>query len=101
VVTELKNRSVQNFLIACVDGVKGFPEAIESVYPQTAVQLCLVHMLRHSLNYVSWKMRRAVAGDQRSIYAATILVAARVALDAFEQQWGSDYPLIVQSLRRN
>ena len=101
VVTELKNRGVQDIFIACVDGLKGFPEAIESVYPQTAVQLCLVHMVRHSLNYVSWKMRKAVASDLRSVYAATTLEAARAALDAFEQQWGSDYPPIVQSWRRN
>ena len=101
VVTELKNRGVQDIFIACVDGLKGFPEAIESVYPQTAVQLCVVHMVRHSLNYVSWKMRKAVAADLRSVYAATTLEAARAALDAFEQQWGSDYPPIVQSWRRN
>jgi putative transposase len=101
VVTELKNRGVQDIFIACVDGLKGFPEAIESVYPQTAVQLCLVHMVRHSLNYVSWKMRKAVAADLRSVYAATTLEAARAALDAFEQKWGSDYPPIVQSWRRN
>ena len=101
VVTELKNRGVQDIFIACVDGLKGFPEAIESVYPQTAVQLCVVHMVRHSLNYVSWKMRKAVAADLRSVYAATTLEAARSALDAFEQQWGSDYPPIVQSWRRN
>jgi len=101
VVTELKNRGVQDIFIACVDGLKGFPEAIESVYPQTAVELCLVHMVRHSLNYVSWKMRKAVAADLRSVYAATTLEAARAALDAFEQQWGSDYPPIVQSWRRN
>jgi putative transposase len=101
VVTELKNRGVQDIFIACVDGLKGFPEAIESVYPQTAVQLCVVHMVRHSLNYVSWKMRKAVAADLRSVYAATTLEAARAALDEFDQQWGSDYPPIVQSWRRN
>ena len=101
VVTELKNRGVQDIFIACVDGLKGFPEAIESVYPQTAVQLCVVHMVRHSLNYVSWKMRKAVAADLRSVYTATTLEAARAALDAFEQQWGAEYPPIVQSWRRN
>jgi len=101
VVTELKNRGVQDIFIACVDGLKGFPEAIESVYPQTAVQLCVVHMVRHSLNYVSWKMRKVVAADLRGVYAAATLEAARAALDEFEQQWGSDYPPIVQSWRRN
>ena len=101
VVTELKNRGVQDIFIACVDGLKGFPEAIESVYPQTAVQLCVVHMVRHSLNYVSWKMRKQVAADLRTIYAATTLEAATAALDEFARKWGSDYPAIVQSWRRN
>lgn len=101
VVTELKNRGVQDIFIACVDGLKGFPEAIESVYPQTAVQLCVVHMVRHSLNYVSWKMRKAVAADLRTVYASPTLEAARAALDEFEQRWGQEYPPIVQSWRRN
>lgn len=87
VVTELKNRGVQDIFIACVDGLKGSPEAIESVYPQTAVQLCVVHMVRHSLNYVSWKMRKKVAANLRAVYAAATLEAARVALDEFEQKW--------------
>ena len=101
VVTELKNRGVQDIFIACVDGLKGFPEAIEAVYPQTAVQLCLVHMVRHSLNYVSWKMRKTVAADLRTVYAAATLDGANAALDEFEQKWGADYPPIVQSWRRN
>jgi putative transposase len=63
VVTELRNRGVQDIFIACVDGLKGFPEAIEAVFPQTTVQLCIVHMVRHSLNYVSWKRRPEVAAD--------------------------------------
>ena len=63
VVTELKNRGVQDIFIACVDGLKGFPEAIEVVYPKTAVQLCIVHMVRHSLNFVGWKQRKEVARD--------------------------------------
>src|SRR5918912_117909 len=70
VVTELKNRGVQDIFIACVDGLKGFPEAIEAVYPQTQVQLCMVHMVRHSLQYVSWKLRKAIAADLRRIYRA-------------------------------
>ena len=101
VVTELKNRGVQDIFITCVDGLKGFPEAIESVYPQTAVQLCVVHMVHHSLNYVSWKMRKTVASDLRTVYAAATLEAARAALDEFEQKWGADYPPIAQSWRRN
>ena len=70
VVTELRNRGVQDIFIACVDGLKGFPEAIEAVFPKTVVQLCIVHMVRHSLNYVSWKRRKEVAADLRHIYQA-------------------------------
>jgi putative transposase len=73
VVTELKNRGVQDIFIACVDGLKGFPEAIEAVYPQAAVQLCIVHLVRNSLNFVSWKRRAEVAADLKAIYqAATV-----------------------------
>jgi len=70
VVTELKNRGVEDIFIACVDGLKGFPEAIETVFPRTQVQLCLVHMVRHSLQYVSWKQRKEVAADLKTIYQA-------------------------------
>jgi putative transposase len=101
VVTELKNRGVQDIFIACVDGLKGFPEAIEAVFPKTAVQLCIVHMVRYSLNYVSWKLRKAVAADLRNIYAAATVEEAETRLDAFEEKWGEDYPSIVQSWRRN
>ena len=66
-VTELKNRGVQDIFIACVDGLKGFPEAIETVYPKTAVQLCIVHLVRYSLNYVSWKLRKEIAAGLRTI----------------------------------
>jgi putative transposase len=69
VVTELKNRGVKDIFIACVDGLKGFPEAIESVFPQTEVQLCIVHLVRHSLNYVGWKQRKEVAADLKTIYS--------------------------------
>ena len=69
-VTELKNRGVQDIFIACVDGLKGFPEAIETVFPRTQIQLCLVHMVRHSLTYVSWKQRKEVAADLKTIYQA-------------------------------
>lgn len=101
VVTELKNRGVQDIFIACVDGLKGFPEAIETVYPQTAVQLCIVHMVRNSLNYVDWKMRKVVAADLRSIYTAATESEAQTRLQAFEDKWGADYPTIVKSWRAN
>jgi len=101
VVTELKNRGVQDIFIACVDGLKGFPEAIETVYPKTAVQLCIVHLVRYSLNYVSWKLRKAVAADLRTIYTAATVEEAGMRLDEFESKWGTDFPSIVQSWRRN
>ena len=101
VVTELKNRGVQDIFIACVDGLKGFPEAIEAVYPKAAVQLCIVHMVRHSLNYVSWKMRKPVAADLRGVYAAATAAEAHIRLQEFEGKWGADYPTIVKSWRSN
>ena len=101
VVTELKNRGVADIFIACVDGLKGFPEAIEAVYPKTAVQLCIVHLVRYSLNYVSWKLRKDVAADLRAIYTAATVEEAGHQLDAFEEKWGEAYPSIGQSWRRN
>ena len=101
VVTELKNRGVVDIFIACVDGLKGFPEAIEVVYPQTAVQLCVVHMVRHSLNYVGWKMRKAVAADLKTVYSAATADEALLRLEEFADQWGQDYPTIVKSWRSN
>ena len=101
VVTELRNRGVQDIFIACVDGLKGFPEAIEAVYPRAAVQLCIVHMVRNSLNYVSWKMRAEVAADLKRIYTATTADEAEQRLGEFEGKWGDAYPPIGQSWRRN
>ena len=101
VVTELKNRGVADIFIACVDGLKGFPEAIEAVFPKTAVQLCIVHMVRYSLNYVSWKLRKDVATDLRAIYTAATSDEAERQLDAFDAKWGEAYPSIIQSWRRN
>ena len=101
VVTELKNRGVQDIFIACVDGLKGFPEAIEAVFPKTAVQLCIVHMVRYSLNFVSWKLRKTVAAALRVIYTAATVEEAERRLAEFDAKWGADYPSIVQSWRRN
>ena len=101
VVTELKNRGVQDIFIACVDGPKGFPEAIEAVFPATTVQLCIVHMVRHSLNYVSWKRRAEVAADLKRIYTSATLEEAELHLGEFEAKWDTDYPPIGQSWRRN
>ena len=101
VVTELKNRGVQDIFVACVDGLKGFPEAIETVFPHTTVQLCIVHMVRHSLNYVSWKRRPEVATDLRRIYTAATADEAEQRLAEFEARWDGDYLPIGQSWRRN
>lgn len=101
VITELKNRGVQDIFIACVDGLKGFPEAIEAVFPKTDVQLCIVHLVRYSLNYVSWKLREEVATDLRAIYSAATVEDAGLRLTEFEEKWGEAYPPIIQSWRRN
>lgn len=101
VVTELRNRGVQDILIACVDGLKGFPDAIEAVFPQVTVQLCIVHMVRHSLNYVSWKRRPEVAADLRLIYQSATAEEAELRLGEFEDKWDGDYLPIGQSWRRN
>jgi putative transposase len=101
VVTELKNRGVQDIFIACVDGLKGFPEAIEAVYPLAAVQLCIVHMVRNSLNYVSWKMRAEVAADLKRIYTCATADEAEQMLGEFEDKWNAAYLPISQSWRRN
>ena len=99
VLTELKNRGVQDILIACVDGLTGFPEAIETAYPKTQVQLCIVHMVRNSLKYVSWKQRKAVAADLKAIYSAPNVEAAEEALAAFEAKYQDRFPQIARSWR--
>ncbi|WP_034303662.1 IS256 family transposase [Herbaspirillum sp. RV1423] len=101
VVTELRNRGVQDIFIACVDGLKGFPDAIEAVFPETTVQLCIVHMVRYSLNYVSWKRRPEVAADLRLIYQSATAEEAELRLREFEEKWDAEYLPIGQSWRRN
>jgi transposase-like protein len=96
VLTDLKNRGLQDILIACCDGLKGFPQAIETVYPQTQVQLCIVHLIRNSLRYVPWKDSKAVATDLKPIYQAATLEEAEAALDAFADKWDTSYPAISQ-----
>lgn len=87
VLTEIKNRGVRDVFIVCTDGLKGFPEAIETVYPKAQVQACIVHMIRASLNYVSWKERRAVAADLKPVYRAVNDMAAEQALKEFRRKW--------------
>lgn len=102
VMTELKNRGVQDALICLVDGLKGFPEAIEAVFPQAQIQTCIVHLMRHSLEYCSWQDRKFVAAELKGIYRALSAEAAEQALSAFEEgRWGQRYPPIVASWRRN
>lgn len=101
ILTEIKNRGVQDIFIACVDGLKGFPQAIQTVYPQATVQLCIVHLVRASLNYVSWRDRKPVANDLRNIYRAATAEQAQKELDLFAQAWDAKYPTIALLWRRN
>ena len=94
VLTELRNRGVQDIFLACVDGLKGFPQAIETVFPKTTVQLCIVHMVRASLNYVNWKQRKQVADDLKTIYRAATESEAEQRLKDFSDKWDGKYPSI-------
>ena len=101
VLNELRNRGVEDILLAVVDGLKGFPEAIQAAFPEATVQTCIVHLLRHSLDFVSWKDRKAVAAALKDIYRAIDPAAAEAALAAFEAgRWGRKYAAIGQSWRR-
>src|SRR5438552_10973457 len=97
VLSELKQRGVQDVLICCVDGLKGFPEAIEAIYPSTVVQTCIVHLIRHSLKYVPRREREQVARDLKPIYTAVDADAAHAALEAFDEKWGRRFPVITQA----
>ena len=99
-MNELKNRGLADILIAVVDGLKGFPEAITAAFPETTVQTCIVHLTRHSLNFCGWKDRKAVAADLRLIYSAATADLAADALDAFEEKWGEKFPSIAPAWRR-
>ena len=101
VMNELKNRGVDDILIAVVDGLKGFPETINTTFPKTRVQTCIVHLLRHSLKFVGFKERRQVAGALKAIYQAPTAEAAEEGLSAFESTWDDRYPAIGRSWRRN
>jgi transposase-like protein len=99
VLTDLHNRGVQDILIACVDGLKGFPEAIESIYPKTEVQHCIIHQIRHSMKYVASKHQKAFMADLKCVYKAVTLSAAESALDDLEAKWGGKYPIVIKSWR--
>jgi putative transposase len=99
VLTELQNRGVKDILIACVDGLKGFPDAINTAFPQTQVQLCIVHMVRNSLKYVTWKDYKAVTADLKQVYQSVTEEEALLALDRFSDRWDDKYPQISRSWR--
>lgn len=99
VLTDLHNRGVKDILIACVDGLKGFPEAIESIYPQTEIQHCIIHQIRNSLKYVASKNQKAFMADLKCVYKAATLNAAEQALDELESRWGEKYPVVINSWR--
>jgi len=99
ILNELHNRGVQDILIAAVDGLTGFPEAINAVFPKTEVQLCIVHMVRNSLKLVPYKDRRAIAADLKTIYTSATEESAAACLDDFEQKWNAKYPMIARSWR--
>ena len=101
VLTDLKNRGVRDIFIACVDGLSGFPEAIEAAFPKTEVQLCIVHQVRNSLKYVSWKWRKEVAEDLKLIYTSATVAEAELQLEAFSKKWDEQLPTISRSWRLN
>lgn len=101
VLTELQNRGLRDIFIAAVDGLTGFPEAINTAYPQTKIQLCIVHMVRSSLKFVSWKDRKAVAADLKKIYQSLTVVESEQELAAFAETWDEKFPTISQSWRRH
>ena len=101
VMTQLQNRGVKDILIACVDGLKGFTEAINTVYPDTQVQLCVVHMLRYSMKFVPYKDRKAIANDLKLIYGADTEELAVANLEQFDKTWSDKYPQIAKSWQAN
>lgn len=101
VLTELQNRGVKDILIACVDGLKGFPDAINTAFPEAQIQLCIVHMVRHSLKFVPWKDYKAVTANLKLIYQSVTEEEALQALDQFAERWDNQYPQISKSWRNN
>lgn len=100
VLTDLQNRGLKDILIACVDGLTGFPEAINSIFPQTEVQLCIIHQIRNSLKYVASKHHKAFMADLKPVYRAVSKEAAETALDELDIKWGNQYPVVIQSWQR-
>lgn len=101
IMNELKNRGVKDIFIACVDGLKGFPDAIEAVFPKTEVQLCIVHMIRNSLRFVAWKERKKVATELKEVYKAATEEEGQMNLEVFAEKWDPKYPTIAKSWKSN
>jgi len=101
VLTDLQNRGVEDILIACVDGLKGFPEAIQSIFPQTVIQLCIIHQIRNSIKYIGSKNQKEFMKDLKRVYQAVSKEAAETELDNLEQKWGEQYPIVIKSWRDN
>jgi transposase-like protein len=100
VLTDLQNRGVKDILIACVDGLTGFPEAIETIYPETEVQQCIIHQIRNSMKYVASKNQKAFMADLKAVYRAATKNAAETALDELDAKWGKQYPVVIRSWRK-
>ena len=100
VLTDLQNRGLEDILIACIDGLSGFPEAIASIFPKTEIQLCIIHQIRNSMKYVGSKNHKAFMTDLKPVYRASSKEAAETALDELEAKWGSQYPIVIKSWRR-
>lgn len=101
VLTDLQNRGVEDIMICCVDGLKGFPDAIQSVFPNTAVQLCIVHQIRNSIKYVGSKHQKEFIKGLKRVYGAVSKDAAETELDNLEAKWGEQYPIVIKSWRDN
>ena len=101
VLSDLQDRGVEDILIACIDNLRGFKEAIEAIYPQTDVQLCIVHQIRNSIKYVTWGDQREVIKDMKTIYRAANISAAELSLQEFEAKWKKRYPAMIKSWKRN
>ena len=101
VITELRNRGVEDIFIACIDGLKGFPDAISSIFPETEIQLCIIHVLRNTLRYVATKNQKEVAKDLKAVYSAPTEEAGLAELEKVEEKWGKKYPLPLKSWRQN
>jgi len=101
VLTELKNRGLNDILVACIDGLSGFNEAITSVYPQTQVQSCIVHAVRNSLKFVSWRERKTIAADLKKIYQSPTRESGEAELAQFREKWDSTHPIIGDQWERN